>query len=284
MSESPISGDALTQDDWPGTVLADTATTSAPTYVTYVLECSPDWELPNFYEPKLRLPRRNTRTTFHHLSDLPRRITKKKYFQKAIVYDASVPAKQRDDSDVVEAWRFLAKAAETVYYVGHSENFEHRKQCHENGSAATFTEDATIKTVHKTVEHEQDLRDEVHTALGKDIVSKREYIQQWGDTFGSKQAMEKTLEEMEAACDRIVTQPSISLRDAVELVNETPASLDNVQSVIGDARAARRASEQEQARDLRQSSTHTVEVEQFGSTREKERLNINDIETFVYWN
>ncbi len=151
-------------------------------YEIYALECEPEWQLPLLFEPRLTLNSRD-----HPLTEVPRWAFRHRNYHQSTVYDAADPCGNRKR---ISAWKVFADAADTVYYVGQTENFDTRIAEHRSGRGSNLTAEASVEEVAIRQQYPQNLKDAVIEALDHDIDS-RESSLDFAVSFGVLSKAEK---------------------------------------------------------------------------------------------
>lgn len=233
-------------------------------YEVYALECEPEWHLPQLYEPRLSLKSRD-----YPLTEVPKSAFRHRYYHQSAVYDSAVP---HEDRKHVPAWKVFADAADTVYYVGQTEDFDTRIAEHRAGRGSNLTADASVKKVAIRQQYPQNLKDTVVEALGDDIDSKKSSLN-FAVSFDvlTEDEMNDQITRLQNLRNHIQTSLSkVTLEEADKLANEY--DLSALKKCVADARAERRDAERSLARRL-------LRVPSFDDSK----VNVGNIESFAYW-
>lgn len=230
-------------------------------YAVYALECTPNWDLPTLEDPRLDGAR--YKQDSFPLTDMPKSIVAKSNYQQCKVYDGADPDRE------YPSWKFLADAASKVYYVGHTEDLQSRIDDHEKGTAADFTEEATIESVHTADHHLQNLRDDLLDAVEATIEQKSE---------NASRTHRQDIMDLRHLRASIEARANVSSAEARWVHGKY--RFDEIKRVCNDAKAYREKKEAELAIKLRNPSAPHSST---GLPRSDERISIDDIETFAYW-
>lgn len=233
-------------------------------YEIYALECEPEWQLPLLFEPRLTLNSRD-----HPLTEVPRWAFRHRNYHQSTVYDAADPCGNRKR---IPAWKVFADAADTVYYVGQTENFDTRIAEHRSGRGSNLTAEASVEEVAIRQQYPQNLKDAVIEALDHDIDS-RESSLDFAVSFGvlSKAEKDDQITQLRNLRDQLKKSRSlITIEEAAELADDYNLSV--VEECVADARTERRDTERKLAQELLR----------FPSSVDS-KVNVTDIESFAYW-